>query len=120
MTPWPYHSGTTYSAYYQGSIFNQPIVTNYSTGNYGQNYYPEIVIPSFVDRSTVRRKHFKTWRHGQLGIYAGTICYPLSILRHDPAKLPIPSPEPRIPTARRSGCRSRGRRPVRSLPGCRR
>lgn len=30
-----------------------------------------------------------------------------------------PSPEPARPTARRSGCRSRGRRPVRSLPGMR-
>ena len=31
-----------------------------------------------------------------------------------------PAPEPRIPTARRAGCRARGRRPIRSLPGCRR
>jgi len=35
------------------------------------------------------------------------------------ATLPMPELqlEPRVPTARRSGCRSRGRRPLRSRPG---
>ncbi len=37
-----------------------------------------------------------------------------------PVDVSDPEPEPRIPTARRAGCRSRGRRPMRSRPGARR
>ena len=38
----------------------------------------------------------------------------------EPVDVSQPEPEPRIPTARRSGCRSRGRRPLWSRPGVRR
>lgn len=38
---------------------------------------------------------------------------------HDPAMHAV-APEPRIPTARRAGCRARARRPMLSRPGARR
>lgn len=41
-------------------------------------------------------------------------------LAAEPPAIEQPEPEPRVPTARRAGCRARGRRPVRSRPGVRR
>lgn len=38
----------------------------------------------------------------------------------EPVDVSERDPEPRIPTARRSGCRARGRRPLRARPGRRR
>ena len=101
----PRHWGITYTSDYSNSLYSP---TTYNYGNSWNNTQVSpsrsIFIPSY---SEFRRNKFPSWRHGQLGIYRGKICYPASILRFDPAKLPVPSPEPRIPTARRSGCRSR-------------